>query len=112
MRALLRERGFLIVENEGLTFADQVRLFSGANLIVGAHGAGNYNLLFANPGTQLLEIYNPLYWDGAAARISSLLGIEHWHVYGENLCDDYRTSVDINRLADTLDAMASVKQTL
>ncbi len=110
VRRMLKERGFFIVENESLTFTDQVRLYAGASIIVGAHGAGNYNLVFAQPGTQLLEIYNPLYWDGAAARISSLLGIEHWHVYGENLSEDYRTSVDLHRLARALDEMASLKQ--
>lgn len=41
---------------ENLTFRDQVRLFSEANCILGPHGAGLTNILFAPEGTQVIEL--------------------------------------------------------
>lgn len=40
-----------------LSFLDQVALFSGAEIIAGPHGAGFTNILFCNPGTRIIEIF-------------------------------------------------------
>ena len=48
--------GFESIEAESLRLADQARLFSEAELVVGAHGAGLTNILFAAPGTRVIEI--------------------------------------------------------
>lgn len=47
VEALLQEQGFQIVEPETLTFAEQVRLFSNAEVIVGQGGAAFGNIIFA-----------------------------------------------------------------
>ena len=73
IQALLEARGFTTVDVEAMSFAEQVRTFSGAKVIVGCMGAAMTNCLFAREGT--LTIYlgpegwlEPFYWDLAAVR--------------------------------------------
>jgi capsular polysaccharide biosynthesis protein len=55
---ILERAGFEIIEPGTLDFTDQVKLFSEASQIAGPHGAGLTNLLFAAPGTPVLEIFS------------------------------------------------------
>ena len=48
--------GFEIVSAENLTFTEQRKLFCDAEIIVGAHGAGLANILFAASGTTVIEL--------------------------------------------------------
>lgn len=43
-------RGFEAVSLSGMGFLDQIRLFRGARIVLGAHGAGLTNLVWATPG--------------------------------------------------------------
>ena len=51
--------GFEVVTLSGMSFADQCRLFSEAEIVVGPHGAGFANAVFAQPGTTLIELFSP-----------------------------------------------------
>jgi hypothetical protein len=51
-------RGFKSVAAAKLSFRDQVALFAEAETVAGPHGAGFSNLIFAPPGTKVLEISN------------------------------------------------------
>jgi hypothetical protein len=67
VEALLTQKGFSAVYLEDLTAAEQIMLFAGAQIIVAMHGAGLANLLFCQPGTQVLEIsphteFRPFFW--------------------------------------------------
>lgn len=53
---VLRKHGVEVVATEGLSFDDQVRLFAGASLLVGTHGAGLTNAIFMPAGSALVEI--------------------------------------------------------
>jgi capsular polysaccharide biosynthesis protein len=53
---VLREFNFSIVHSENLSFAEQVRLAAGARYLVSNHGAGLTNMLFMNPGSNVLEL--------------------------------------------------------
>jgi capsular polysaccharide biosynthesis protein len=53
----LQERGFELVHCESLSFADQVKLFREAEIIVGPHGGGFANLVWCEPGTKVFEIF-------------------------------------------------------
>jgi capsular polysaccharide biosynthesis protein len=57
--SLLEAAGFVRVCLEDFVWSEQVRLVAGAEFIVGLHGAGLANILFAN-AKGLLEIHNPL----------------------------------------------------
>lgn len=56
LAAVLRPMGFEAYRLAELPFADQVRLFSGADVVVGVHGAGLTNLAFCRAGTRVLEL--------------------------------------------------------
>jgi hypothetical protein len=56
---LAREQGFEIVRCEELSFEAQVKTFSEASIIAGAHGAGLVNLIFAPPTAKIVEMMGP-----------------------------------------------------
>jgi hypothetical protein len=53
---VLARHGFESVCMEKLRFAEQVKLASGSEMIVGLHGAGLTHMLWARAGTSILEI--------------------------------------------------------
>ncbi|MES2937392.1 MAG: glycosyltransferase family 61 protein [Pseudomonadota bacterium] len=59
VEAVLRRHGFATVHAETLSFAQQAALFAGAEAVVGPHGAGLSNLVFAPPGCRVLELFAP-----------------------------------------------------
>lgn len=59
LEPLLREQGFIIAELEKLPFTEQTRLFAEAEMIVGLHGAGLTNMVWAPAGCSVLEIMHP-----------------------------------------------------
>lgn len=100
--SILRDFGFEEVVSEELDFPAQVRLFSGAGAIFGAHGAGTMNVLFAKGGGALIEALNPRVWDHAAHRVASLLGIGHFHFFAENASKEFDIRIDPRTLERTL----------
>ncbi len=48
--------GFESISLSNLNFVDQVKLFKNANFIVGLHGGGFANMVFADKGTKIVEI--------------------------------------------------------
>lgn len=99
---VLGDFGFEEIFTEEMALADQVRLFAGAEAIFGAHGAGTMNVLFAPPGSVLIEAFNPRVWDHAAHRIASLCGVRHYHLFGENASREFDMSLDPRTLERTL----------
>lgn len=97
----LEAMGFETARPEGLTLAEQIRLFSEAEIIVGMHGAGLTNLLFA-PDAAVLELTGE-YGGGEFLTMASGLG----NPYGSLRCatagDDIR--VDVGMLAQGVNAL-------
>ena len=56
VRAFLADRGFVSICPEELTFVQQVELFSQAEVVVGAHGGGLANIVFAR-NLKLVELF-------------------------------------------------------
>ena len=54
---LLREHEFEVLMCEELSFADQVRRFSEAEVVLGPHGAGLTNILYAPKGSRVGEFH-------------------------------------------------------
>lgn len=54
----LRSMGFVPYELEELSFAEQARMFSQAEMIVGPHGAGLTNVVFASDSAQIIDLIN------------------------------------------------------
>jgi len=56
LEAALAARGFTIVRAERLSVAEQIALMRGAEVVVGATGAGLANAMLAPPGAKIVEI--------------------------------------------------------
>ena len=56
VQRLATELGFTTVRPETLPVSEQIRLFRGADVVMGTFGAGLTNALFMRPGALLLEI--------------------------------------------------------
>ncbi len=54
---LLEKNGFLILELESFTFAEQVKLFTECEVLISIHGAGLTNCIFMQENTFMLEFY-------------------------------------------------------
>lgn len=76
VEGLVRELGFEIVAPETMSFAEQVRLFSQAEVVVGQGGAAFGNILFAPPGCHvvILSTWSPYTIYYYFSNIASLLG--------------------------------------
>jgi hypothetical protein len=99
---ILNKFGFEEVFCEELSFNEQVRMFSEAEVIFGHHGAGTINAMFAAAGAALIEAFNPQVWDHAAHRLASLFDIRHFHLFGKNANKEFDVILDPKILARTL----------
>lgn len=104
---LLAGRGFEVVRPEGMSLADQVRMFAQADVIIGMHGAGLANILFA-PRATLIELTGA-YGGGEYYSMSTCLG----NPYHPLPCapegkDGHDVVVDCQRLLDVLDRVIPV----
>ena len=95
---LLTKRGFTSVDLDGMSVRDQISLFSGAALVVGAHGAGLANLIFMEKGATLLEILpdghevRNLFWL-LACKVNVKYAFIRAHV--QNLYDPYSCTLRV-----------------
>ena len=69
---ILREAGFNLIEVELLPWAEQVRWFLNADVVIAPHGAALANIVFCQPNTLIAEIgtragYRDFYWRLAAS---------------------------------------------
>lgn len=71
------ERGWEVVDPGELSLDEQIALFGEARAIVGTHGAGLTNLLWASPDTRVLEFMPSRRRNGCYAGISAIKGFSH-----------------------------------
>jgi capsular polysaccharide biosynthesis protein len=82
VRSILESEGFRTVFLEDLPWVEQVMLVSGAEFIVGLHGAGLSNILFAKTGS-LLEFQNPLEARAYFAVMARELNMRYAYIVGK-----------------------------
>jgi len=58
VEALLKSFGFVSYQLETMSFADEMRLFAQAEAIVGTHGSGLANMLFAQNKPAVIDLYS------------------------------------------------------
>jgi len=93
LRPLINERdlvagltgiGFVAVQPETMSVADQVRLFRGADTIVAPHGAGLTNLGFCRPGTRVLELLPDSYCNWCFRNLAGLMQLNYDCILGRS----------------------------
>jgi hypothetical protein len=102
VRTWLEERGFQVVRPGEHSLADEIALFSRASVIVGMHGAGLANILFA-PQARLVELVGSY---GGPEYLSMCRGLGNR--YTRVRCDDRGDGVyvDLDLLEAALDRTA------
>ena len=77
VRHFLESRGFVTLVPGYYSLRDQIALFKGARVVVGAHGAGLANLAFCSPGTTALELVQSNYPNVYMNRIAQGRGLRY-----------------------------------
>ena len=95
--------GFEAVNPEELDFADQVRLFNEADIVVGAHGSALSNGLFCRPGAAMVQLCTT-YPGNLPSWSSSLreLGVNHEFVIGREIAGSHPVRHHWDFLVDPL----------
>jgi len=101
----LQGAGFVRVRLEELTWTEQINAFRHAKVVVAPHGAGLANLIFCQPGTRVVELFNRSYVHGCFWRLAALQGLDYRPVVPES-ADPLGQSTSCNRL----DIRADVRQ--
>ena len=82
LEAQLGRLGFTSVKAECLPVAQQAKLFSEAEFVVAPHGAGLTNMVFAPPGTRLLELFHPQHRNTCYSNLAATCGHHYQSLEG------------------------------
>ena len=93
----LSDFGFRAVLPGSLSLAEQISIFSSAQVVIAPHGAGLTNLLFCSPETKVIEFFSPNYVRHYYWWIANHLGLDYY--YFESLGD--RPPRGVNRFGRT-----------
>jgi capsular polysaccharide biosynthesis protein len=80
---VLKRHGFQKIHCEKMKIQKQARLFSKARMVVGPHGGGFANMVFAPKNALLVEFFNPRYVNPCFWRIACAVGARHAYFLGE-----------------------------
>ena len=80
---ILNDYGFEIIEAENLTVKEQIDLFSQAEAVVSLHGAGLTNMIFADSGCKVLEIYDPEHLFVHYYALADVMKHDYWYLIGQ-----------------------------
>lgn len=105
LRSDLGSRGFSVVAPEDLPVSEQIRTFSRARMIIGAHGAGFTNLLFAH-NAHIIE-FMAAYRNRCYERLAATLGHRYRWLPATPMPHD-AMDVDLRLLAEMLDGQRVV----
>lgn len=79
--------GFEIIDCGKIKVAEQISKISGATAVIGLHGAAMTNILWAQAGTPVLEIFDPGYLNGCYEQIAYEGGLPHTYFFREARTD-------------------------
>lgn len=99
---MLRRHGFESITPTEYSVAEQIQLFRDADVIVGPHGAGLANILFAESAT-VVELFPSYYLPGYYYVIAELFGFEYRHLVGSEADPHFR--VDVGRLESVIEEL-------
>ena len=96
---LFEQRGFKRYFLSELSMIEQVALFRDAEIIAGPHGSGFSNLIYCNPGTKIIEIFQKRL-DLSFFYIAQQIQFDYDYILTTSLCDGIgqkssKISVDI-----------------
>lgn len=100
-----KAEGYVIFKPEWSNHVEQLAAFTQAERIVGVHGAGLTNLLFANPGTRVLELFPFDHRKTSMLHLSAEMGLDHRSLLGGKEGVNQAFSVDVTAFKAALAAL-------
>jgi hypothetical protein len=100
--AALSDQGFTCVQLERLSWAEQIALFRGVKIVVAPHGAGLANLVFARPGTRVIECFGRDYVNGCFAQLADACELDYTPIVAPG-DDSWGTNPKSNRREFTIE---------
>jgi hypothetical protein len=82
---LLRDFGFQRHFLEDYSLSEQARLFHQAEVVLALHGAGLSNLIFARPGTRVVELMPKGRMGICFPDLSRRMGLHHWVISADRV---------------------------
>jgi capsular polysaccharide biosynthesis protein len=80
---LLSKYGFKRVCLEEMPVLEQAKLFSNAEVIIGPHGSGMSNLVFASQNAKVIEIFSPKYVNPLFWHLSCEMRLKYYYIMGK-----------------------------
>jgi len=104
---ILEEFGYTVKKVEGLSISEQATLFNQADVIIAPHGGALTNIVFANAGTKVVELFGrhvyPYYY-GLASVCN-----QEYHAILENPEEDFERVINYNTAASAGSAQIQQK---
>lgn len=104
----LIKAGFSIIYPDLLTVQQQIDVFSNAECIVGASGAGLFNAIFCKPETKLLDIESEQHWIYAHVSLFSSFRLKfgvNWAKPENDKIAHGPYNVDVGSIMDNIDLL-------
>lgn len=96
---LFEDYGFASLLLEELNFIEEINLLSKTKQIAGISGSWQFNSIWMEPGSKVIDIANEDYWTELIHRVCSMKGIEyHWEITK----GQFQDPVDIKKLENLL----------
>lgn len=108
--ALVEPYGFKKVYLEKMSVTEQARLIHESEIIIGTHGAGMVNIVFATPGTVIIELFQE-HLDSTFFELSTTMELQYHCVKTERIPELSQENVDI-RYKNTFIEIEKLKRTL
>lgn len=111
LRELLKTYKFQIIIPDRLSLADQAKLFNESKYIISPHGAALTNIVFCEPKTRILELFNQTNistWNPLYLKIAEKCELELVHLGPKEMLQDNENLHRTNFVAD----LSLIKATL
>lgn len=94
--ALFEPYGFAQISMTHMNFIEQIALFHSAKIIVAAHGSSLTNLIFCEPGTKVVEIFQNQF-DSGFWQLSDQRGLKHYclKTQEDNVRDSFKVDTAV-----------------
>jgi capsular polysaccharide biosynthesis protein len=79
---ILKEHGFEEISMSAMSVAEQAKIFSEAEFLIGPNGSAFANLVFAHPNCQVMEFFAPGWVVGYNWMICASLGLPYTAIIG------------------------------
>ena len=101
---LFKNFNFKILRLEEVNFIEEINMLKSTKVLAGIHGSWQFNCIWMNKGTEILDIVNENYWTELIHRVCAMKNINYkWYIYPGN----YGNPVDIKNLEKTLVSISS-----